>query len=284
VALSGFASDYEIIMVNDGSPDEDWAVIKVLAAGDRHIKGVSLSRNFGQHNAIRAGMQYASCDWVVVMDADLQDAPEETPVLYAKAMEGYDVVFARRNDRQDSLSKKLSSVVFHRFLAFLSGMPCDCAIGNFSIVSRKVRTAFLRLKEQSLCYPFTLRWLGFKIAEADVRHCARKNGKTSYSIRKSIGLAASIALSHSNKPLWISIAVGGAFSTFSGIYGCLLIIRHFFDRCPVQGWTSLMVSLYFLCGLLLVQLGVVGLYVGRIFEEAKARPAYIADETLNLPD
>lgn len=274
--------DFEIILVNDGSPANDWEIICALAAEDKRIKSINLSRNFGQHNAIMAGIRHASCDWTVVMDGDLQDVPEEIPALYEKALSGYDVVFARRVARQDGAIKRLTSALFHGLVGFLSGVPSDSTIGNFSLSSRKVREAFLGIREHTLGYSFILRWLGFRSASVDVQHCARKQGETSYTVFKSLTLASSIILSHSNKPLWISIAVGGLCSAISGVYGLFLVLHYFLTQVPVTGWTSLMVSLYFLSGLLLMQLGVIGLYIGKIFDEAKNRPLYVVDETLNI--
>ena len=281
--LGETASDFEIILVNDGSPDTDWEIIKALAAQDGRVKGINLSRNFGQHNAITAGMHRASCDWTVVMDGDLQDAPESIPALYEKALAGYDVVFARRLNRQDPSFKRFASACFHRVVGFLTGAPSDCAVGNFSISSRKVRESFLRIREHTRGYAFIIRWLGFKTASVEVSHHSRERGETSYTLFKSLALAFNIIVSHSNKPLWLSIAVGGVFSALSGCYGSWLVLRYFYRQIPVQGWTSLMVSIYFLAGLLLMQLGLIGLYIGKIFDEAKNRPVYIVDETLNLP-
>ncbi|WP_457594091.1 glycosyltransferase family 2 protein [Hydrogenimonas sp.] len=277
--LTPITENFEIIMVNDHSPDEAWDIIQQLAARDSRVKGIKLSRNFGQHKAMTAGLDFANGDWVVVMDCDLQDVPEEIVKLYKKAQEGYDVVFGRRAERKDSFFKKLSSKLFNKVFIYLSGMNTDAAVANFSIISNKVVKNFRKMREQNRAYTPFIDWLGFRHTSIDINHASRAYGKSSYSIRKLIALAVNSIIAHSNKPLRLSIEFGFLMTFFSFLYAAWLIIRYFAYGIPVQGWTSVMVSIYFIGGLLFANMGILGLYIGKIFNETKQRPLYIIDET-----
>ncbi len=277
--LTPITENFDIIMINDQSPDEAWNIISQLANKDPRVKGINLSRNFGQHRAITAGLDYADGEWVVVMDCDLQDQPEEIVKLYNKAQEGYDVVFGRRVERKDTFFKKLSSKLFNKVFTFISGMKTDSAIANFSIVSHKVIENFRKMKEQNRGYAPFVSWLGFKRAEIDIAHAPRAYGKSSYSLRKLVSFAVDSIVAHSNKPLRLSIEVGFLMTFLSILYAIWLIIKYFIYGVPVQGWTSVMVSIYFIGGLLFANLGILGLYIGKIFNETKNRPLYVVSET-----
>lgn len=269
----------EIILVNDASPDNAWQTIQQLHCTDNRIKGINLSRNFGQHHAITAGLDYTNGDWVVVMDCDLQDRPEEIPNLYNKAMEGYEVVFGKRINRQDKWLKKKSSQFFYRFYDYFTGHSSDHSVANFSISSKKVVDSFKQMREQNRFFPLFLQWMGYESASICIEHNARKNGKSSYSLRKLVRLATDAIISQSNKPLRLSIQFGFLIASVSLIYGLYLFFRYFFLDEPVQGWTSVMVSIYFIGGLIFFNFGVLGLYLGKIFNETKARPLYFIRET-----
>ena len=277
--LSTITNEFEIIMVNDASPDDAWKSIKELAKKDNRVKGISFSRNFGQHRAITAGLDYAKGDWVVVMDCDLQDQPEEILKLYNKAQEGYDVVFGRRYQRKDSLFKRLSSKIFHKILGYFTESEMDSSIANFSIISSKVVDKIKKLREQNRLYPFFVNWVGFKRIDIDIEHAKRKEGDSSYTLQKLIELAIDAIISQSNKPLKLAIKFGFTMSFLSLIYAVWLIIRYFIFSISVEGWTSVMVSIYFIGGLLFANMGILGLYIGKIFDETKNRPLYIIEET-----
>ncbi|BDY13578.1 glycosyltransferase family 2 protein [Hydrogenimonas cancrithermarum] len=277
--LTPITENFDIIMVNDQSPDEAWDVILQLSAKDSRVKGINLSRNFGQHRAITAGLDYADGDWVVVMDCDLQDQPEEIVKLYNKAQEGYDVVFGRRATRKDSFFKKFSSKLYHRIFEFVSGMKTDESTANFSIISHNVVKYFRKMREQNRGYAPFIDWLGFKRADIDIEHAPRAYGKSSYSLRKLIALAIDSIVAHSNKPLRLSIEFGFLMTFFSLAYAIWLIIRYFAFGVPVAGWTSVMVSIYLIGGLLFANMGILGLYIGKIFNETKQRPIYVVAET-----
>lgn len=266
---------FEIILVNDASPDNAWQTITQLSADDERIKGIDLARNFGQHHAITAGLDHTEGDWIVVMDCDLQDQPEEIKTLYAKALEGYEVVFGNRVIRQDNWFKRKTSKMFYQVYDYLTGRTSDHTIANFSISSKKVVDGFRRMREQNRFFPLFIQWMGYKTGTVRVEHSARKEGETSYNIKKLVSLATDAIISQSNKPLRLSIQFGFLIALASFIYGMYLFIRYFFLAQPVQGWTSVMVSIYFIGGLIFFNFGVLGLYLGKVFNEVKGRPLYL---------
>jgi glycosyltransferase involved in cell wall biosynthesis len=282
VTLESITHDFEIIFVNDGSPDNSWELIKRNAANDSRVTGIRFARNFGQHTAITAGVDYCTGHWLVVMDGDLQDRPEEITKLYQKAREGYDVVFARRQVRKDNFLKKIISKLFYKILDRLVDGRTDPTVANFGIYSRKVIDYFKKMRERSRFFPLFIRWLGFETAYVVVKHGERASGKSTYTFSKKINLALDTIISMSNKPLKISIKLGFLISFISFLFGLWLIIKYLVWDIPVMGWTSMMVSLYFLGGLLLSMIGVLGMYIGKIYDEAKNRPLYVIDEIVRL--
>ena len=277
--LSKISDNFEIIMVNDASPDNAWEFIKTLSLKDKRVKGINLSRNFGQHRAIIAGLNYAKGNWIVIMDCDLQDRPEEIIKLYNKVSEGYDIVFGRRIERKDSFLKKLGSKVFYKIYDYFTESKVDNTVANFSIISKKVLNSLKQLKEQNIVYPLFINWIGFKRVEINIEHSQREEGKSAYTLAKLINLAINSIVSQSNKPLKLSIKFGFIVSFISFIYAFWLIIRYFIFSVPVEGWTSVMVSIYFIGGLLFANMGILGLYIGKIFDETKNRPLYLVQET-----
>ncbi|NIM10827.1 MAG: glycosyltransferase [Candidatus Aminicenantes bacterium] len=283
VTLTTITNDFEIIFVNDGSPDNSWELIKGNAVNDPRVTGIRFARNFGQHTAITAGVDYCSGHWLVVMDGDLQDRPEEITKLYQKAREGYDVVFARRQVRKDKFFKKITSKLFYKILDRLVDGRTDPTVANFGIYSRKVVDYFKKMRERSRLFPLFIRWLGFKTAYVVVKHGERTSGKSAYNFSKKIKLALDTIISMSNKPLSLSIKLGFIIALISFLYGLILVIRYLGWGIPVLGWTSMMVSIYFLGGLLLSMAGILGLYIGKIFDEVKNRPLYVIDDIVGPP-
>jgi len=260
--LSTITEEFEIIMVNDASPDDAWKTIKELSQKDDRVKGINLSRNFGQHKAISAGLDYARGEWTVVMDCDLQDQPEDIIKLYNKAVEGYDIVFGRRFERKDSFYKKFSSRMFYMVNDYFTENKLDSTIANYSIISRKALDSVLRMKEQNRVYSLFANWVGFKKTEIDIEHAKRPEGKSSYTLYKMINLAIDSIVSQSNKPLRLAIKFGFLLSLFSFLYGAWLIIRYYAFSIEAEGWTSVMVSIYFIGGLMFANMGMLGLYIG----------------------
>lgn len=271
--------NFELVLVDDGSPDESWSVIRELARHDPRVRGVRLSRNFGQHNAITAGLQHARGDWVVVMDCDLQDSPEEIPRLYAKALEGHPCVLARRVSRRDGPLRRLGSRLFYRVFNWLADVSYDPSVANFSIISRRIVNHLLAMGESGRFYGGLLSWLGYADTFVDVRHAARRTGRSSYSAVRLLRFATNVLLSHSLKPLLLVLYAGFGISTsavLGGLFYLVLVLRR---GSPVMGWASLIISIYFATGAMMLTMGVIGLYVGRIFTEVKGRPLYVVRET-----
>lgn len=277
--VTQITDDFELIFVNDRSPDNAWEKIKELAEKDKRVKGINLSRNFGQHKAISAGIDYAKGDWVVVMDCDLQDRPEEIVNLYNKAIQGYDVVFGKRTGRKDSITKKFFSTLFIKIYDYLSGTKTDMSIGNFSIISKKVADNLKKMSGQHRPYSFFVIWLGFNRTSIPVEHAKREVGKSSYNFKKLVELAFDNIVSQSNKLLKVSTYMGFIITLVSIIYIIYLVLKYILTDEIVPGWTSTMVSIYLMSGLLFLFLGIIGTYIGKIFDETKNRPLYIIDET-----
>jgi glycosyltransferase involved in cell wall biosynthesis len=266
----------EIVMVNDASPDDAWEKIASLAAADPRVVGVNLLRNYGQHFAITAGLAHAAGDWVAVMDCDLQDVPEELATLFEKACDGgYDAVFGRRADRADSAAKKLSSQVFHRTMELLSGVKSDPAVANFSVISRRVVDAVLALGERHRSYGLLVHVVGPKTAYVNVAHGPRQEGRSGYGLAKQVRLALDVIVSHTTRPLLFSAVLGFGMAGVSFIAIAYFVIRYFVFGFGVAGWASTMVSVWLVGGMILGTLGVIGLYLGKVFEQVKGRPLYV---------
>lgn len=279
-SLSRITPSFEIILVDDCCPQDSWSEIQKLCAADRRVVGLHLSRNFGQIRAITAGLDRSRGDWVVVMDCDLQDRPESIPALYAKAQEGYDVVFARRAGRKDSGVTRLLSRLFYKVYDYFTDGAYDSAICNFSISRRLVIDSYCRMREQNRAFTMFIRWLGFRQAAIDLPAEARYEGKSSYNLRKKLRMAFEIITSQSNKPLLFAIQVGFGIAALAGLYILYLVARYFAGGIQ-PGWTSIVASIYLMGGILLGAIGVVGVYVGNIFNEVKHRPLYVVAETRN---
>ncbi len=274
--LKVISPNYQIVFVNDQSPDESWNVIKSLALQDERILGINLSRNFGQHTAITAGLDRAEGEWVVVMDCDLQDMPEEIPRLYAHAQaQKLDIVFGRREERQDSLLKRLSSRFFHATLTYLSGTKQDAATANFGIFHRRVILALSQMREPIRAFPIQVNWLGFRRGSVDIKHAVRTQGSSSYNLRRLINLALNIILAFSDKPLRLVVKLGLTISFISLCFTIYIIYRGLTGSYAVLGYPSLLASIWFLSGLLMFVLGIIGLYIGKTFEGVKNRPLYV---------
>lgn len=281
-ALEPITSDFEIILVEDCGGDRSWEIIRELAQEDSRVRGIQFSRNFGQHYGITAGLDYCSGEWVVIMDCDLQDRPEEIPRLLEKALEGYDIVFARRSVRQDKWLKRVSSHLFHRVFEYLTDQKSDESIANFGIFNSKVVRNVNAMRESVRGFTLFVRWVGFKSTTIDVQHARRPYGTSSYTFRKLLRLAINGIISHSNKPLRMSIKFGFMMAFGSVLMALILAMRYFVYSIPVAGWTSVMVSMYFLAGLFFVNSGFIGLYIDKIFQEVKNRPLYVINETVNI--
>lgn len=275
--LEKITREFEIILVNDASPGDAWRVIRELAAKDRRVRGLNLSRNFGQYPAITAGLQASRGEWIVVMDCDLQDQPEEIEKMYAKAREGYAVVVGSRQARHDSAMRRLLSRAFYSTLTYLTGTKQDRTVANFGIYHRRVIDAVLSLQGHMRYFSVMVRWVGFRTASVPVQHAPRHGGKTGYSLRKLFGLATDIILAYSDKPLKIIVKFGASVTALSGLYMLFVLGRSILSD-SVDPLDMLIASLWLIFGLLSTILGVMALYLAKTFDEVKKRPIYIVDE------
>lgn len=283
-SVQKLTENYEIILVNDSSPDNSWCEIEKACDSDSRVKGLDLSRNFGQHYAITAGLHFAKGEWVVVMDCDLQDRPEEIPNLYRKAKEGWDIVYARRVERQDEFLKKMSSSVFHILFDWLSGLKTDKSIANFGVYHSIVIKEYNKMGEQARSFGTLIAYLGFKSSSIDVLHAERLDGKSSYSIHKLLKLSFDVIISNSNKPLRLAVGIGFCMAFFSFVLALYNLIAHFVGIITVEGFTTTVFSIWFVGGMLLFVIGILGLYIGKIFDQVKARPLFVVSKKVNLFD
>lgn len=281
-SVETFTKDYEIILVNDSSPDDSWTKMTEICARDKKVKGVNLSRNFGQHYAITAGLTESQGEWVVVMDCDLQDRPEEIPNLYKKAQEGYDTVFAQRIERKDKFLKRLSSAVFNSIFAFLTDQEQDKTVGNFGIYRRKVIDAVLSMGDSVRWFPIMVKWVGFKIGYMPVEHAERAEGKSSYSLRRLLSVASDNMIAFSNKPLRLMLQFGFIVVVLSLLVALFYLVRYLSGGIAVDGFTTMVISMWLLGGIIIMLIGMTGIYVGKIFDKTKDRPLYIIRDKLNL--
>ncbi len=278
---AGLSSPYELILVDDRCPCGSWPVVQSLSTHDPAVVGVRLSRNFGQHAAIQAGLSLARGRWIVVMDCDLQDVPEEVPALLDKAREGWEVVQARRGIRaSDPPLRRLMSKLFYKVLSFLTDTDQNAEVANFGVYSRKVVDAILSWDEETKYFPATVQWVGFSRTGVDVRHGARHEGRSSYTLGKLIQLALNVVIGFSERPIRLLVGVGFVIALAAFVASVAVVTLDVAGVVEVQGWTSLMLSVWFLAGCLLFSIGLTGLYVGRILSETKRRPKFIIDEAV----
>ncbi|TAN83595.1 MAG: glycosyltransferase [Gallionella sp.] len=274
-ALESISQDFEIVLVEDCGGDGSWQVIERLAAADPRVRGIQFSRNFGQHYGITAGLDYCRGDWVVVMDCDLQDRPEEIPRLYARAQQGFDIVLARRGARRDPLPKRASSWLFYKLFSYLADIEYDGQTGNFRIMSRKAVVNFLRMREQLRFFGGLVQWMGFPTDSIEVEHAERFEGNSTYTFAKLWKLATETIVAYSDKPLRLAVRFGFLMAFFAFCYGVYILGRTLIYGSPIPGWNSLIVSLYFIGGIIIAILGIIGIYLGKTFDESKKRPLYI---------
>ncbi|MBN1930149.1 MAG: glycosyltransferase family 2 protein [Desulfobacterales bacterium] len=280
--LDYLKNDYEIIYINDASPEDDWMLVELFAGKNSKIRGINLSRNFGQHPAITAGLTKAKGDWIIVMDGDLQDQPEEIIKLYKKATEGYDIVIGQRIHRRDNWLKRKISRFFYKVFSYLTDTEQDPTIANFGIYHRRVITAVLNMQDYIRFLPSMIKWVGFKSTKIEVQHASREHGKTSYSFKKLLKLAFFTITSFSNRPLLLIIKFGVFVSFFSFCVGIFYLSQYLSGRIKVSGFASIIISLWFISGIIISLIGILGLYIGNIFEKVKNRPMFIIEKTVNF--
>lgn len=272
-------NSYEIILVDDFSPDKSWQKIVEISSKNSNVRGFKLSRNFGQHYAITAGLSQVSGDYVVVLDCDLQDQPEEIEKLFNESQKGFDIVLARRYERKDSLYKKTVSKLFYKTLSYLTGTKQDATVANFGIYSKQVIDEVVKLEEKIKYFPTMVKWVGFSTSYVNVEHASRSEGKSNYNLKKLLNLALDIILAYSDKPLRLIIKFGLSIALISFLMVIYVLFEKITGKVSISGYASLIISIWFLSGCLLTTLGVVGLYIGKIFEGVKNRPSYIIEKS-----
>ena len=277
-SLLQITPDYEIVLVDDRSCDGAWEILAELARGDRHLRVVRLSRNFGQHAAITAGLTRARGAWTVVMDCDLQEPPEEIPRLWAKAQEGYEIVRAVREGRRHSAFRRMSASLYRRMLSEREG---EIEFSTLSMISRKVVDAFLELRDRDREYQLVLDWLGFSQATINFRHAEREGDSPSaYGLRQLVRVALDGMFFRTTVLLRWIVFLGFLVALAGGLLAVYAVYSRYVEDTP-PGYTSLVVLLVLLSGFIIISLGVVGLYVGRIFDQVKGRPLFVVDEQID---
>jgi glycosyltransferase involved in cell wall biosynthesis len=282
--LAGMPVTSEIVLVNDGSSDGSWDRMLEIANVDRSVKALNLSRNFGHQVAITAGLDAASGDAVVVMDSDLQDPPEVIPLMYAKFLEGYDVAYGQRRQREgETWVKKATAKLFYRLVRRLTNLDIPADTGDFRLMSRRVVDDLARFQEHHRFIRGLVTWVGYNQTPVLYDRDRRYGGATKFSIGRMITFAFDGITSMSIRPLRLASHLGLLLSMLSGVAMIFLVIYKL-SGAPslVQGWTSLAVAMLFLGGVQLLALGLMGEYLGRIHDEVKQRPAYLIRDRFNL--
>ncbi|MDQ0226798.1 glycosyltransferase [Bacillus sp. 7586-K] len=275
--------NYEFIFVNDGSTDRTMDILRRISKEDYRAKIVNFSRNFGHQTAVTAGIDYATGDAIVIIDADLQDPPELIPKLIAKWKEGYEVVYAKRKKRAgESWFKLVTAKYFYRFINYMSDIDIPKDTGDFRLVDRKVAEVFKQMTERNRFVRGMFSWVGFKQTYIEYERDERFAGETKYPLKKMIKFASDGIIAFSTKPLKVVITLG-SLAILVSLFVCLYaILTKLFGHQVEAGWTSIMVAITFFSGVQLLSLGIVGQYIARIYDESKNRPMYIVRDTVNI--
>ena len=274
---------YEIIFVNDGSRDQTWQILLELTGTDPSIKAIKLSRNFGHQMALTCGLDQSSGEVVVIMDADLQDPPELLNAMLEKWREGFDIVYGKRTSRRgEPLLKRLFAYLFYRTIRRFTGVVIPEDTGDFRLMDRCAVLALLALKERHRFIRGMVSWIGFNQTPIMYERPERYAGQTKYPFRKSLLLAVDAITSFSYAPLRLASYLGVAVSGFAFVYIVIVIVLKLLG-ISFSGYTSIMASILLLGGVQLIVLGIIGEYVGRIFEQGQNRPLYLVDQILGEP-
>jgi dolichol-phosphate mannosyltransferase len=279
-SVTSISNDYELIFVNDGSKDNSLNIIKELSLKNPQVKYIDFSKNFGHQLAVFAGLENAKGDTIVIIDADLQDPPELIKELYNKMKEGYDVVYAQREQRVgESWHKLMTAKLFYRFINRLSEVSIPLDTGDFRIISKKINDIIVSMPERNKFLRGQIAWTGFNQTFVSYNREERYAGKTNYSYSKMFSFAFDGITAFSNLPLRLATYLGFAVSLISFFFILYTLYQKYFKHDVVQGWSSLMVSILFIGGVQLICLGIIGEYLGRIMDNVKQRPLYIVRES-----
>jgi glycosyltransferase involved in cell wall biosynthesis len=281
---SKITNNYEIILIEDCGPDDSWAKIVENCNKFQEVKGIKLSRNFGQHFAITCGIDYANGDYVIVMDCDLQDDPKYFSKFIEETKNGCDIVFSYKEKRKHNFIKDFFANLFNIVFNYLienKSQKSNAMVGSYSLLSRKAVLAFRAYGDYQRHYLMVLRWLGFKNAYISIEHNKRFEGKSSYSFSKLLNHSLNGITSQSDKLLRLNATIGLGLSFLSFIIAIIIVI-FYFKYGFLSGWASLIVTILFSTGILLTSIGITGIYIGKTFEQTKNRPKYIVDDLVNL--
>ena len=274
---------YEVLYVNDGSNDNSGAIINEFCAASPMIKTIAFSRNFGHQAALTAGLNYTQGDAVAVIDADLQDPPEVLPEFFQKWQDGYEVVYAIRKHRQEGWFKKCAYFLFYRLLKGLAEIDIPLDSGDFCVMDRVIVDKLNTLPERHRFIRGIRAWLGFRQVGITYHRHARFAGTPKYNLRRRRALAYDGLFAFSKKPLTLALRLGVIVTATSFGFIAFTLWRKLFQGVQPEGWTSLMIAVMFMGGVQLLMMGVLGEYIGRIFDEVKGRPIYIIADTKNIP-
>ena len=277
-ALEPTGETFELVLVDDGSRDESWEKMAAVAKRDPRVVLVRLSRNFGHQIAVTAGVDATRGEAVVLIDADLQDPPEVIPQMMAAWREGYDVVYGQRAVRHgETWFKRTTAAMFYRLIRRLTNIDIPVDTGDFRLMSRRVVEVLKQLEERNRFIRGMVAWIGYKQTAVKYERAERHAGETKYPLRKMLRFASDGIVSFSFAPLRFATGLGLVVSSLSFGYAVYAVLARIFDWNVVQGWASLIVAILFLGGVQLVSLGIIGEYVGRVYDEVKRRPLYVAD-------
>ena len=277
---------YEIIFINDGSKDKTKDILNEICNQNNKIKMIDFARNFGHQVAITAGMDYAAGECMVIIDGDLQDPPELIPEMIKKWKSGYDVVYGKRKSRQgETLFKKFTAKAFYRILRSMTDVSIPVDTGDFRLIDRKVCEALKQLPERSRYVRGLMSWVGFKQTAIEFERSERFAGETKYPLKKMLKLASDGIMSFSYKPLKLASYLGTLLSGLSFLYLIIVLLQKIFaPETVISGWASLIAVNLFFNGIVLLMLGIIGEYIGRIYDEAKGRPLYVISELKNMEE
>jgi dolichol-phosphate mannosyltransferase len=270
---------YEIILIDDGSQDRSWREIQKICSKNSNIRGIKLSKNFGQHCAVTAGIQKARGEILIILDCDMQDDPNDIPRLIEKKKQGYDVVITKKIIKKHSIYRKISVKIYFYLLNKFSDIKLENDLGTMVLFTRKVANEFIKISEYHRSYTLILAWLGFNRGSINVKQNDRLKGNSSYTLRKLLSLGIDVATSQSTSFLNFSILFGAIFIISSAIFLIILFTTSFILNFHT-GWLSIVTLILFSTGLILFMLGINGIYVGKIFMQSKNRPIFIISEEM----
>lgn len=272
--------DLEVVFVDDGSTDDTLQKIENLQYSNNKIFYIELSRNFGHQNALKAGLDGANGDCIISMDCDLQHPPELIAQLLEKWAEGFDIVYTRREESQNlSYLKRKSSNAFYNFISWLSDIKIEKGTSDFRLIDRRVADVFSRFKENDLFIRGLIKWVGFKQIAIDYHPDDRYSGHSKYTLRKMVRFAFDGITSLSIRPLYLAVYLGFTLSLLSFLYLPYVILSYYYSGHYAYGWGSVILTVVFFAGLQLCVLGIIGIYIGKMFMQVKDRPLYIVKST-----